>query len=607
METLHRILHPETRIVDSKRGIVDYVASDETIDSFKELIRSSGWRFTNFAKNAPFVDSHDYSTVAKLCGKVTDFRVIAGQLVERVQWAVDVAECELAKLGFNLTQAGYLKAVSVGFFPVQFLTPNSGQAWTDALADLKLPADSEVRTIYTQQEQVELSACILGANPNALAKARSDGLILDSHLEKWPQLIRRMEKSRATAFSFPSTPSTPSRKEELMNRLNILTGRSGPTPKTAFERVESLRRNGTDSELSHAVTQARMATAMERRYAGLDPIERHLDQPGVREFWNALARYLVRQPYPEEFQPVFKELDLTPTGPGAVWFLPQALSDEIFSLLPIYGAFNSLGLRKLPKLFTKFPQVTGLPSAVFINSTAVPTAIPADTASLGTSLLPEANQVASLLPVSLQLYEDAAVDLGSILARYFVQGLSARIDYAAFQGNGVADANNGGITGIMADANVKTFAAAAGNTTVEQLDRSDFLGVLQTVAPAALQRPCLWTIYSGFIPPLLTIYEANGVRPLLKTPAETSDGTWSLVGFPVVWSAQMPAVDGPGQKFAAFLQPDSYLVGLSDEFAIGASDNFGWITLQKVFRAYARVWCQTREATGIATLTTATH
>jgi HK97 family phage major capsid protein len=161
------------------------------------------------------------------------------------------------------------------------------------------------------------------------------------------------------------------------------------------------------------------------------------------------------------------------------------------------------------------------------------------------------------------------------------------------------------MTGIMVDANIRTFSANLGNTTFEQLDRMDFLGVLSTIAPAAMQRECRWFINPGFIPLLLKIAEGNGAYWTLKTPAETSDGTWSLVGFPVVWAAQMPAIDGPGQKFAAFVQPDSYLVGLAEEFSIGASDNAGWSTLQKVFRAYARVWCQTRGATGIATLTTA--
>ena len=62
-------------------------------------------------KNAPFVDSHDYSTFEKLVGKVIDFRVDArkGQLVNRFQWAVDVPDNQLAQLGWKMTESGYLK------------------------------------------------------------------------------------------------------------------------------------------------------------------------------------------------------------------------------------------------------------------------------------------------------------------------------------------------------------------------------------------------------------------------------------------------------------------------------------------------------------------
>jgi hypothetical protein len=67
----------------------------------------------------------------------------------------------------------------------------------------------------------------------------------------------------------------------------------------------------------------------------------------------------------------------------------------------------------------------------------------------------------------------------------------------------------------------------------------------------------------------------------------------------------MPSVDGPGQKFAAFGEPNSYLVALSDEFKVEASDHALWSTLQKYFRCLARCWCQTRQANGLATLTTA--
>ena len=171
MNKLTRTIHPEVRIVDAAKGIVDYIASDETIDSYKEIIRANGWRFTNFQKNATFVDSHDYSTIEKCLGNVIDFRVVGNQLIERVQWAIDVAENKLAQIGWKMTQAGYLKAVSVGFFPVEYVMPGQ-TGWEDQVKELNLPAGSKVYCIYTAQEQCELSACIIGANPNALAKMK---------------------------------------------------------------------------------------------------------------------------------------------------------------------------------------------------------------------------------------------------------------------------------------------------------------------------------------------------------------------------------------------------------------------------------------------------
>lgn len=194
---LIRLLHPEVRIVDARQGIVDYIASDESIDSYHEIIRAGGWRFTNFAKNSPLVDSHDYSSIEKCLGKVIDFRVEGSRLIERVQWAIDVPENKLAQIGWKMTEAGYLKAVSVGFYPVKYLTPNSGEAWTEQLKELGLPGDAAVRTIYTEQEQVELSCCVVGANPNALAKAYQAGAIDEADLRTLSKEFSERENAGA--------------------------------------------------------------------------------------------------------------------------------------------------------------------------------------------------------------------------------------------------------------------------------------------------------------------------------------------------------------------------------------------------------------------------
>jgi hypothetical protein len=184
MQKLIRTIHPEIRIESAKDGIVTYTASDETIDSYREVIRANGWRFNHFAKNAPFVDSHEYSRIENMLGKVIDFRVVGKQLVETVKWAIDVAENKVAQLGWKMTEAGYLKAVSVGFWPVKTLTPHADtKGFNEALKDMGMPDNAPVRAIYTEQEQIELSAVVIGANPNALAKSYKAGVLNDDDLD----------------------------------------------------------------------------------------------------------------------------------------------------------------------------------------------------------------------------------------------------------------------------------------------------------------------------------------------------------------------------------------------------------------------------------------
>lgn len=182
-DKLIRALNVEARIVSEADGTVDYVASDATLDSYAEIVDPRGWRFTHFAKNAPFVDSHDYWSIEKLLGKVTSFEVRGGQLVERVQWAKDIAENKLAQLGWKMTTGGFLKAVSVGFFAVRSLWSGTKEFADAAEAmGLDVATAGQCRRIFAEQEQIELSACVIGANPNALAKAYDAGCVKDADL-----------------------------------------------------------------------------------------------------------------------------------------------------------------------------------------------------------------------------------------------------------------------------------------------------------------------------------------------------------------------------------------------------------------------------------------
>jgi hypothetical protein len=228
---LRRPLNPVVKVLDAQAGLVEYVASDESIDSFREIVRADGWRFTNFAKNAPFVDSHDYSSIDKLVGRVVDFAVKGRKLVETVQWAKDVAGNALAQLGWRMTEAGFLKAVSVGFYPVRYVAPyrlQDGDAtFTGQAQDLGVNPD-QVRAIYLEQEQVELSTVILGANPNALARAFKAGAIDDADLDFVATQIsaRAMRAANdgnsepAPAASDPADAARARRRAEFLAQMN---------------------------------------------------------------------------------------------------------------------------------------------------------------------------------------------------------------------------------------------------------------------------------------------------------------------------------------------------------------------------------------------------
>jgi hypothetical protein len=210
MKTLRRTLHPEIKVLDAAKGLVEYVASDESIDSYREIIKADGWRFTRFEKNAPFVDSHEYDTLEKLLGSVVDFRVAGKKLVETVQWAIDVADNKLAQLGWKMTAAGYLKAVSVGFLPTRVVSKwdSDPRPYAEAMQSLGLGKDSNVRAIYLEQEQVELSACIIGANPNALAKSYKAGVIDDADLDLLSIAATQRENDNAAHVPADAAAST---------------------------------------------------------------------------------------------------------------------------------------------------------------------------------------------------------------------------------------------------------------------------------------------------------------------------------------------------------------------------------------------------------------
>ena len=189
---LIRQIHPVVRIVDEKAGIVDYVASDESLDHYQEVIRANGWKFSHFAKNAPFLDTHMSRSIENLLGRVSSWSIDKNQLIERVQWAIGLGN-PVADVGWKMTVAGFLKAVSVGFYPERYASKWDADktTWQQQLKELGMHEEQGVSTVYIEHEQIELSACVLGANPNALAKAYKGGALTEEDLAGLDTFVSR--------------------------------------------------------------------------------------------------------------------------------------------------------------------------------------------------------------------------------------------------------------------------------------------------------------------------------------------------------------------------------------------------------------------------------
>src|SRR5438552_11316087 len=127
-------LHVEVRSPDPRPSsldtspVLDFIASDETLDRYDEVISASGWRLENYRRNPVFQNAHQYGDIIFTLGKalITEVRTIGrlpsgGErqaLFQRIEFATDANP--MARIAHELYKGGFLKAVSVGFIPLKW-------------------------------------------------------------------------------------------------------------------------------------------------------------------------------------------------------------------------------------------------------------------------------------------------------------------------------------------------------------------------------------------------------------------------------------------------------------------------------------------------------
>jgi len=138
----------DVKSVAGDEPLLDFVASDGSLDRYEEVVSVTGWELANYRKNPVVVDSHDYSSVSKILGRSEEVKITDGKLVNRVRFCLDNP---MGVIAFKMAKGGFIKSESVGFIPIEW---NYGK-----------PPDP-YRT-YTKQELLEISLVAVPANPAA--------------------------------------------------------------------------------------------------------------------------------------------------------------------------------------------------------------------------------------------------------------------------------------------------------------------------------------------------------------------------------------------------------------------------------------------------------
>ena len=162
------------RDVGGDAPMMDFIATDETLDRYNEVISIGGWQVQNFLANPVIPDCHDYSSVARILGKAVSISFTDGQMVNRVEFCLDNP---LGAMAYKMAKGGFIRSQSVGFIPLEW-SNGSGK-------------DEPART-YTKCELLEISLVVVPANPGATIGAafksgaleRADLRAAIEHLER---------------------------------------------------------------------------------------------------------------------------------------------------------------------------------------------------------------------------------------------------------------------------------------------------------------------------------------------------------------------------------------------------------------------------------------
>jgi hypothetical protein len=218
--------------------ILDFIASDETLDRCDEIISADGWRLESYRRNPVFQNAHQYGDIIFTLGRalITEVRTWSSStlsslarhsgataappstyLFQRIQFATEANP--MARIAYALYKGKFLNAVSVGFIP---------QRWEDGSPSSA--SSPSFRRRYLEQELLEVSAVGIPANPNALQLGLKAGAIQKSDLQELLDLLRSLCSSKLLSPSLLPSPQGGGEQLSTFNSLARLSGATAAEP-----------------------------------------------------------------------------------------------------------------------------------------------------------------------------------------------------------------------------------------------------------------------------------------------------------------------------------------------------------------------------------------
>lgn len=162
---------PTVRAVNETKRQITFVASDETVDRYGDIIRASGWETKEYLKNPVVLWAH--RSQEPPVGRTVALSVEGNALIQTVEFASKETYPFAAQI-FELYRGGFLKSVSVGFKPTVPPKPIRDTE-TDQITGFE----------FVGQELLELSCVPVPANPNACMRAVGEGIIVQADVGKF--------------------------------------------------------------------------------------------------------------------------------------------------------------------------------------------------------------------------------------------------------------------------------------------------------------------------------------------------------------------------------------------------------------------------------------